>query len=517
VNGTLRGLVDLTAISSSTAILCLDRLNTGYHDAAATSTICADDNAENEVLSPDRLIDIAYERGLEAKLRRLDWRELQIAASVDPVLLLLRNGNVVIALRSGRRSPDEIVVYDPLYRDGEDFLLPRDALEPEWDGDAVTLKRLFVTAKRPLASFVSALSFCVITASVGLLLFYPRGAGKELAEFAPAQHLTSSELMPAENVTGPAIMLATPAEKTGVPAQAARVDPEPDLRKSSPSPGFDDAVAFSTDAPRPSATKPPPDAATTPLPRDLDKRSVPTEAGPKDLENKLEPMAELPLNTQPEPNVAARPLSADLERRAVLSRDSSNVTPEPEPQPEVAAAPEPPDPNAAVRPPRTATDAEPAVRPTGATGGSAIPTETTSGSASRADTGGLHTGTPTGSSKDLGLSGGATVATASGNAPSLSSAAIKALMARGDALFSARDFVSARLFYERAADAGGGQAALRLGETYDPAFLMRARLTGVRGDASLAARWYRRARELGVEDAELLLKGLTPEGSSAPP
>jgi hypothetical protein len=489
VNGALRGLVDLTPISSSTALLCLDRLNTEDHDAAGTSSICAADNAANEVLSPDRLIDVAYERGLEAKLRRLDWQELQIAASADPVLLLLRNGNVVIALRSGPDSPDEIVVYDPLYRDGEDFLLPRGALEPEWDGDAVILKRLSVTAKRPHGSFVSALSFCAIIVSFGLLIFYPREAGKEIPEFAPAQRVTSSALVPTENVTGSAI----PAKKTGVLAQAPLTEPEPDLRKTSLSPDLDNAVASSTAAPRPSATN-----------------------EPEGLENKLEPdMAEMPLVTQPEPNAATRALFPDLERRAVLSRATPNVMPAPEP--EVATTPESPDPNAAVKLPGTATAAEAAARPANAAGGSAIPTETTAGHASRGEIGELYTGTPTGSLKDLGQSGGATMATAPGNAPSLSSAAIKALMARGDALISTRDLVSARLFYERAADAGDGQAALRLGETYDPAFLMRAQLTGVRGDASLAARWYRRARELGADDAELLLKALTPErGSNLP-
>jgi len=67
---------------------------------------------------------------------------------------------------------------------------------------------------------------------------------------------------------------------------------------------------------------------------------------------------------------------------------------------------------------------------------------------------------------------------------------------------------SARLFYERAADAGNGEAALRLGETFDPNFLKRAKLRAVQGDAAAAVFWYRRARELGVAEAEILLKGI---------
>lgn len=81
------------------------------------------------------------------------------------------------------------------------------------------------------------------------------------------------------------------------------------------------------------------------------------------------------------------------------------------------------------------------------------------------------------------------------------------LLERGDRLFGTGDVASARLFYERAADAGNSQAALRLGETYDPAFLQRAQLR-LAGDRGLAIFWYGRARELGADEADILLKGM---------
>jgi hypothetical protein len=93
----------------------------------------------------------------------------------------------------------------------------------------------------------------------------------------------------------------------------------------------------------------------------------------------------------------------------------------------------------------------------------------------------------------------------------LSDADAAALLARGDVLFSKGDIVAARLFYERAAYAGEGQAALKLGETFDPVFLDQARLRGARGDLSTALSWYRRARDLGVAEAEILLKTLEPK------
>ena len=80
------------------------------------------------------------------------------------------------------------------------------------------------------------------------------------------------------------------------------------------------------------------------------------------------------------------------------------------------------------------------------------------------------------------------------------------LLNRGDSLLGSGDIASGRLFYQRAAEAGNGQAALRLGNTYDPAFLERAQLR-VHGDRALALFWYQRARELGAGDAEILLNG----------
>jgi TPR repeat protein len=68
----------------------------------------------------------------------------------------------------------------------------------------------------------------------------------------------------------------------------------------------------------------------------------------------------------------------------------------------------------------------------------------------------------------------------------------------------ARDVASARLFYERAAEAGDGRAALRMGQTFDPAFLVGIR--GTQASRENALSWYRRARDLGDAEAERMLK-----------
>jgi hypothetical protein len=89
----------------------------------------------------------------------------------------------------------------------------------------------------------------------------------------------------------------------------------------------------------------------------------------------------------------------------------------------------------------------------------------------------------------------------------LSSGDVAVLLTRGDSLFGTGDLVSSRLFYERAAAAGSGEAALRLGESYDPHFLEKTHLRG-RGDVAAAIFWYERARELGVNEATILLSSI---------
>jgi len=83
-----------------------------------------------------------------------------------------------------------------------------------------------------------------------------------------------------------------------------------------------------------------------------------------------------------------------------------------------------------------------------------------------------------------------------------------ALVSRGDTFLSAGDIVSARLFYERAAEGGDGGAALRLGTTFDPALLSRTGARGVLYDPAQASSWYRRAAELGNLAAQEYLQNL---------
>jgi hypothetical protein len=82
-------------------------------------------------------------------------------------------------------------------------------------------------------------------------------------------------------------------------------------------------------------------------------------------------------------------------------------------------------------------------------------------------------------------------------ASALPASAVGTLVARGEQFLGTGDIASARLFFERAANGGDAKAAVRMGETFDAAFLAAAGVHGVQGDESRADFWYRRARELG--------------------
>ena len=92
--------------------------------------------------------------------------------------------------------------------------------------------------------------------------------------------------------------------------------------------------------------------------------------------------------------------------------------------------------------------------------------------------------------------------------PAFSGAETAALLSRGDWLFATGDVDSARLLYQRAADAGEARAAMRLGETFDPIFLNKAHLHEARADSGMAMIWYRRARDLGAIGVASRLKSL---------
>jgi TPR repeat protein len=80
------------------------------------------------------------------------------------------------------------------------------------------------------------------------------------------------------------------------------------------------------------------------------------------------------------------------------------------------------------------------------------------------------------------------------------------LINRADSILrNTNDIAAARLFLERAAGTGDGQAFFRLAETYDPDWLAQQRARGVSGDLPRARALYQRAADLGVPAARIRL------------
>jgi hypothetical protein len=67
---------------------------------------------------------------------------------------------------------------------------------------------------------------------------------------------------------------------------------------------------------------------------------------------------------------------------------------------------------------------------------------------------------------------------------------------------------AARMFFQRAAEAGLAAGALKMAATYDPAELARLEAVAVTPDRNEARRWYERARELGAQEADERLRRL---------
>lgn len=67
---------------------------------------------------------------------------------------------------------------------------------------------------------------------------------------------------------------------------------------------------------------------------------------------------------------------------------------------------------------------------------------------------------------------------------------------------------AARLVLQRAADSGSAEAALLLGDTYDPVRLFQLGARGLVGDMEKATFWYGRADELGSPEAKARIIGL---------
>jgi Bacterial SH3 domain len=88
------------------------------------------------------------------------------------------------------------------------------------------------------------------------------------------------------------------------------------------------------------------------------------------------------------------------------------------------------------------------------------------------------------------------------------SALIADLIAHGNKMVDVGYFPGARAYFQRAAEAGSGEAALALGLTYDPGFIEKIGAQGIKPEPEQAQAWYERAAALGAQGAEAKLAEL---------
>jgi TPR repeat protein len=78
---------------------------------------------------------------------------------------------------------------------------------------------------------------------------------------------------------------------------------------------------------------------------------------------------------------------------------------------------------------------------------------------------------------------------------------IKLLVKQGEQFIAAGDVVTARIVFQRAAEAGDAGAAVALGGTYDPIVLAKLGVVGLGADVERARTWYQKAESLGSAEA----------------
>jgi hypothetical protein len=124
INGSTTALREPVA-SRDTALACLAQLGVQNGLDPAVAAARRGDVADSEALSIARLIEAAGDFELRADHARVDWEGLQTIGFADPVLVLLKNTNVVILTGGGRDGAEEVAVWDPLHRDSEVLFVPR--------------------------------------------------------------------------------------------------------------------------------------------------------------------------------------------------------------------------------------------------------------------------------------------------------------------------------------------------------------------------------------------------------
>jgi predicted lipid-binding transport protein (Tim44 family) len=87
-------------------------------------------------------------------------------------------------------------------------------------------------------------------------------------------------------------------------------------------------------------------------------------------------------------------------------------------------------------------------------------------------------------------------------------AQIELLTKQGEQFVAAGDLVTARMVFQRAAEAGDAYAAMAMGATFDPGVLAKLGVVGMGADVEKARSWYQKAESMGSAEATKRLRVL---------
>ncbi len=145
---------------------------------------------DGDTLSLSRLIELARELGFEAEHARLDWLDLQKVGFSRPILVVLKNTNVIVVTGGGRNGASEVAVWDPADRYGKILFVPSEDFERASTGHAV----IITPPPSNGAGAPSSFDLCWYTSAGLELLKKTSSRGQNLT--LPAQKLKESGAQP---------------------------------------------------------------------------------------------------------------------------------------------------------------------------------------------------------------------------------------------------------------------------------------------------------------------------------
>jgi hypothetical protein len=151
----------VASVTRKTALACLERVCAlgGIH--RKNEPLQLQEYSREELLPIEQLMTFAHENGLRVLPIRFDWFRLLATLSNRPVLLVLKNANVITAEKLS--TSNEIIVFDPLAPADESFLVARAELEPVWDGNALMVEPELANGERHRTRVIALAAACAQT------------------------------------------------------------------------------------------------------------------------------------------------------------------------------------------------------------------------------------------------------------------------------------------------------------------------------------------------------------------